>query len=100
MLLGFLRLSTRAAAFAAPLTPAEALQLVDDWLDLPCVVVVHPVRRHPALLRELLTAAGTAGNLVTDAHLAALTIENGAELMTCDADFARFPGLRWRDPLR
>lgn len=100
VLLGFLRLSTKAAAFVDPLTPEEALTVVDGWLGQPSVSVVHPGRRHPALLRELLEGVGTAGNLVTDAHLAALAIENGAELLSCDSDFARFPGLRWRDPLR
>jgi predicted nucleic acid-binding protein len=66
----------------------------------PSVTVVHPGRRHAAVLRELLAAVGTAGNLVTDAHLAALAIEHGAELCSCDADFSRFPGVRWLDPLR
>ena len=53
-----------------------------------------------ALARELLDAVGTAGNLTSDAHLAALAIEHGALLCSCDADFSRFPGLRWVDPLR
>lgn len=100
VLLAFVRLSTRATVFAAPLTAAEALDIVDGWLDQPCVTVVHPGRRHPAVLRELLAEVGTAGNLVTDAHLAALAVEHGAELCSCDADFSRFPGVRWLDPLR
>ncbi|MDA8067891.1 MAG: hypothetical protein M0T77_04670 [Actinomycetota bacterium] len=52
------------------------------------------------MLRELLAATGTGGNLVTDAHLAALAIKHGAELNSRDAGFSRFPGLQWRDPLR
>jgi hypothetical protein len=78
----------------------EALDLVDSWLDQPCATVVHPTNRHPAVLRDLLTQLGTAGNLVTDAHLAALAIEHGAELASADGDFARFGGVRWTHPLR
>lgn len=100
VLLAFLRLSTHSAVFAAPLTADESLDIVDAWLALPSVVVVQPGRRHAAVLRELLVAVGTAGNLVPDAHLAALAIEHGAELCSCDADFSRFPGVRWIDPLR
>ena len=100
VLLAFVRLSTRAAVFTDPLTPQQALDLVDEWLALPSVIVVHPGRRHAQVLRELLHDAGTAGNLVTDAHLAALAIEHGAELCSCDSDFSRFAGVRWVDPLR
>lgn len=98
--LGFVRLSTRGQIMAAPFSVEEALDVVDGWLDRPNVVVVHPTDRHSALLRELLSPLGSAGNLTTDAHLAALAIEHGAELCSCDADFSRFAGLRWRDPLR
>jgi toxin-antitoxin system PIN domain toxin len=100
VLLAFVRLSTRAAVFSNPLTAEQALDLVDEWLALPSVTVVHPGRRHAAILRELLSAVGTAGNLVTDGHLAALAVEHGAELCSGDADFSRFPGVRWVDPLR
>lgn len=100
VLLAFVRLSTRSAVFNAPLTSDQALDVVDGWLALPSVVVVQPGRRHASILRELLTAVGTAGNLVPDAHLAALAVEHGAELCSSDADFSRFPGVRWVDPLR
>lgn len=100
VLLGFVRLSTRAAVFSAPLTAEEAISVVDGWLALETVTVPTPGTRHSALLRELLSEAGTAGNLVSDAHLAALTIEHAGELYSCDADFSRFSGLRWIDPLR
>lgn len=100
VMLGFVRLTTRPQVMQAPLTADEALDIVDGWLACPNVVVVHPTDRHAAVLRELLGPLGTAGNLTTDAHLAALAIEHGAELCSCDADFSRFPGLRWRDPLR
>lgn len=98
--LAFVRLSTKAKVVAAPRSVDEALDVVDGWLARPNVVVVHPTDRHAAVLRELLAPLGSGGNLTTDAHLAALAIEHGAELVSCDADFSRFPGLRWRDPLR
>jgi hypothetical protein len=99
VLLGFVRLSTRPLIFAQPLEAGEALDIVDGWLDQPCVTVIHPTDRHSAVLRDLLSPLGTAGNLTTDAHLAALAIEHGALLCSCDADFSRFQGLRWIDPL-
>lgn len=100
VLLGFVRLSTNRRVFRRALTAEEAMDVVQEWLSLPVVVALAPGRRHAAILRELLVDAGTAGNLVSDAHLAALAIEHGAELCSCDTDFARFQGLRWVDPLR
>jgi len=99
VLLAFLRLGTNPRVFDTPLEPIEAFDLVDSWLAQPNVTVVHPTERHSALLRELLEPLGVAGNLVADAHLAALAIEHGAELCSADADFSRFPGLRWENPL-
>lgn len=98
--LAFVRLTTRAHLMTSPLAVDDALDIVDGWLARPNVVVVHPTDRHAAVLRELLAPFGGGGNLVSDAHLAALAIEHGAELISCDADFSRFSGLRWRDPLR
>jgi len=100
VLLAVLRLSTRPVVFEQPLAPEEALDLVDGWLARPNAVVVGPTARHAAVLRELLAPLGAAGNLVSDAHLAALAIEHGAELCSSDADFTRFSGVRWVDPLR
>lgn len=100
VLLGFLRLSTNPAIFVSPLAVEEALDILDGWLAQPPARVVHPTPRHASLLRELLEPLGAAGNLTGDAHLAALALEHGAELCSCDTDFARFEGLRWRDPLR
>lgn len=100
VVIGFLRLSTRASVFADPLTVAEALDVIDGWLEQPAVTLVHPTDRHATVLRELLSPLGTAGNLTGDAHLAALAIEHGAELCSTDADFSRFPGVRWVNPLR
>jgi toxin-antitoxin system PIN domain toxin len=100
VVVGFVRISTNPAIFAAPWDASDALDVVDAWLAQPCVTVVHPTDRHSAVLRELLTPLGAAGNLTTDAHLAALAIEHGATLYSCDNDFSRFQGLRWTDPLQ
>lgn len=99
VLLAFVRLVTNPRLFADPMSLGEALDLVDAWLAQPCATVLHPGDRHAMLLRQLLEPFGTAGNLTTDAHLAALAIEHGAELCSADADFSRFPGLRWTNPL-
>jgi uncharacterized protein len=99
VLIAFVRLGTNPRVFETPLALDAALDLVDSWLDQPCATVIHPTDRHSALLRELLGPLGTAGNLTTDAHLAALAIEHGAELCSADADFARFPMLRSVNPL-
>lgn len=76
-----------------------ALEVVAIWLRQKAVVVIHPGPRHLELLRLLLLPLGTAGNLTSDAHLAALAIEHGAELRSLDNDFTRFRGLKWRNPL-
>lgn len=98
-LLAFIRLSTHRAAFAAPLGVEQAIGFVEEWLGQPPATVVHPTRRHAAVLRDLLGPLGVGGNLTTDAHLAALAIEHGATLCSSDNDFSRFAGLRWVDPL-
>lgn len=99
-LLGFIRISTNPDAFANALSLPKAFEFVESWLGQPVTSVVHPTHRHAAMLRRLLEPVGTAANLTTDAHLAALAIEHGAELCSHDTDFARFEGLRWTDPLR
>jgi toxin-antitoxin system PIN domain toxin len=97
--LGFLRLSTHRQIAVHPLPVEEACAIVEDWLARPQVSPIHPGNRHGAILFDLLRAVGTGGNLTTDAHLAALAIEHQLELQTTDGDFAKFPGLRWRNPL-
>lgn len=99
VLLAFLRLSTSPRVFEAPLAPADAFDLLDGWLAQPSATVVHPTERHPAILRELLLPLGTAASLTSDAHLAALAIEHGAELCSSDSDFSRFARVRWSNPL-
>ena len=99
VLLAFVRLSTRSQLFARPLAPAEAFAVVEGWLAQPCALVLHPTERHLAVLRGLVEPLGTAGNITTDAHLAALAIEHGADVCSADSDFGRFRGLRWTNPL-
>jgi uncharacterized protein len=100
VVLAFLRLTTKATVFTAPLQASEALAIVNEWLSQPCASIVHPTERHLELLRGLITPLGTAGNLTADAHLAGLAIEYGAQLCSCDPDFSRFADLNWSDPLR
>lgn len=95
---GFVRLTTNPRIMRRPLTPARATAIVTAWLRRPNVTVPQPTRRHYDLLCELLDATGVGGNLVSDAHLAALAIEHGAELCSYDTDFARFPGVVWIRP--
>jgi len=99
VLSAFVRIATSPRVFLRPLTIEEASDRVGSWLDQPCVRVVHATAGHWALLQTLLKDAQARGNLVTDAHLAALAIENGCDLCSTDADFSRFPRLRWRNPL-
>jgi toxin-antitoxin system PIN domain toxin len=99
VILAFVRLTTKPAIFQKPLSPARAFGLMEEWLDQPSARIVQPGQRHFPILRDMLTPLGTAGNLTSDAHLAALAIEHNAQLCSCDNDFARFPGLRWKNPL-
>src|ERR1041385_984988 len=96
VVLAFLRLTTRPGLFPRPLTLEQAVSVLQLWLARPMAVMVEPTTRHLDVLHGLLAPLSTAGNLVTDAHLAALAIELGGELVSFDTDFARFPGLRWR----
>jgi toxin-antitoxin system PIN domain toxin len=97
-LLAFLRLSTRRGIFPNPLSVDDALRVVEHWLRHPQAQVVHPGEHHAQIIGRLLKSAGTAGNLTTDAHLAALAIEHGATILSFDRDFARFDGVRWAVP--
>lgn len=98
--LGFVRLMTHRAVLTTPLMPAKATDHARGWMLRPNVEPLEPGERHLDILDRLLRVVGAGGNLTTDAHLAALAIEHQAELCSNDADFARFPGLRWRNPLR
>ena len=99
VVLGFVRIATNPRILPKPLEPAQAFALVDEWLAQPNVVLIEPTERHWGIVKDLLEPLGAAGNLTTDAHLAALAIERGAKLCSTDRDFGRFPHLRWIDPL-
>jgi uncharacterized protein len=98
-LLAFLRVATNPRAFRSPLTMPLAWQQVASWLSAETVWTPEPTERHAEVLGNLLALPGMLGNLVPDAHLAALAIEHGLTLCSTDGDFARFPRLTWRDPL-
>jgi toxin-antitoxin system PIN domain toxin len=97
-LLAFVRLATRIDLFPAPLTVDASIDRVDAWLAAPTAVVVEPTSAHGRILRDLLRSVGVGGNLVNDAHLAALALEHRCEVVSYDNDFARFEGVVWEMP--
>ena len=98
---GFIRLIASPSVLSPPWDPAAAVRQVSLWLDYEHIVALNPGERHLEYLEQNLAIAGATGSLSTDAHIAALAMENGAELHTHNArDFQRFPGLLWRNPLR
>lgn len=99
-LLAFVRIVSNPRVLSEPRTVAQAWAQVEAWLDCPTVWIPDPTERHRAVVGPLLAQSGIRANLVPDAHLAALAIEHGLTLCSCDTDFARFPGLRWENPLR
>ena len=98
-LLAFLRIVTNPRFYSSAASTARAWQAVREWLASDNVWMPLPIERHAAILAELLSGAGVRANLVPDAHLAALAISHGLILCSADAGFARFPGLRWTNPL-
>ena len=92
--IAFLRLTTNHVVLKDPYPADEAMDVVDGWLERPNVVIVEPMARHMAILRGLLAVPGNAANRVNDAHIAALAVEYGAEIVSFDRDFGRFPGVR------
>lgn len=99
VLLGFVRITTGRSVLAEPVAVDEALDRMQEWLEQPNVRILHPTPRHAELLARFLRRIGTAGNLTTDAHLAALAVEHGCTLCTTDADFGRFPDISVKNPL-
>lgn len=97
---GFVRLMTHSRVLVNPMPVAVATDHVRSWIDQSNVVVITPGTRFANIFLRFLDATGTGGNLTTNAHLAALSVENQAELHSVDADFARFPGLKWKNPIR
>jgi uncharacterized protein len=97
-LLAFLRLVTNPRIFEHPEPIAEAWDQVMGWLACDTAWIPQPTERHPEQLARLIALPGVHGNLVPDAHLAALAMGHGLILCSTDGDFARFPGLRWLNP--
>ena len=96
----FIRISTNPRVFERPLSLDQSLSRVQSWLDQPCTRLVYPTERHWSVFRKMLVEGQAVANLVTDAHLAALATEHGCELISTDTDFSRFPGIKWRNPLK
>jgi toxin-antitoxin system PIN domain toxin len=99
-MLGFIQLVTNRRVFTTPLSVNEALEYVESWLAQPNTTIVVPTPRHWPLLAALLESTGVGANLTTDAHIAALAIEQGYTLYSNDTDFARFDNLRRENPLK
>ena len=97
--MAFLRIGTNPRILKDPFTTSEAIDRVQSWFAQPCVRLVSPTDRHWETLKELLAQSEATGDLVSDAHLAALALEHGCVLYSADSDFARFPKLRWKNPL-
>ena len=100
IIVGFMRVSTLPSVVTDPPDPQYAASIVESWLEIPHMSMIEPGPDHLKIVTELLAAAGRGGNLVPDAHIAALAIQHDAEVHTNDRDFSRFPGLRWSYPLR
>lgn len=98
VLSGFLRISTNPRVYSQPVSVDQALGEVERWLSTEVATTISEKPDHWRVLRDTLSETGTAGNLTTDAHLAALAITHDATLVSCDNDFARFSGLRWENP--
>ena len=97
--LGFVRITTSRQILESPLEVGTAVALVESWLAQPQTNLLAPTSRHWDIVSELLRVTGVGGNLTTDADIAAYAIEHGGTLYSNDGDFARFPGLRWKNPL-
>ncbi|NJK93509.1 MAG: type II toxin-antitoxin system VapC family toxin [Blastochloris sp.] len=99
VIMAFLRLSTSARILLQPLTVDESARCIESWFKRPQVRLIEPSHTHLSTFLQLIRKTGVAGNLTTDAHIAVLSLEYHAEIHSADADFARFPGIRWRNPL-
>jgi len=99
VMMGYVRVMTSRAVLLEPLAPVAALQDIRSWLERPQAQILVPGPRHLDVFTSLTESIGSAGRLTTDLHLATLAIENQAELHSNDADFGRFPGLNWHNPL-
>jgi uncharacterized protein len=95
----FIRIASHPRVLDEPITPAEAWSYAEDWLDAPATWIPQPGAAHRRILGELVVGHDLGANLIPDAALAALCVEHGLEMISADSDFARFPEIRWRNPL-
>ena len=100
VLSAFIRIGTNPRVFEHPLSLEQALTRIQSWFDLPCTRVIRPTEQHWTTFQQILNDGQAVANLVADAHIAALAIEHGCTLASTDADFARFPRLKWINPLK
>ena len=98
-LTAFIRIGTNTRLHRRPLTLKEAIERVQSWLEQPCVQLIDTTEQHWPLFQQMLRAGNASANLVSDAHLAALALEHNFVLHSTDADFARFRGLKWKNPI-
>ena len=96
---GFIRVATNPRLGGARVALADARRVVEGWLELPQTRTLTPSALHFTRVMDLMAAAMATGPVLSDAILAAYAIENRAQLFTNDGDFARFPGLDWKNPL-
>ena len=99
VLCAYIRIGTNPRVFEHPLSLNQAQNRVESWLNQPCTRIIRPTERHWTVFKQILTDGQAVANLVTDAHLAALAIEHDCKLASADSDFARFPKLKWINPL-
>ena len=99
VLSAFIRIGSNPRVFEHPLSLEQAIDRIQSWLDHPCTRVIRPTEHHWTIFQQMLTGGKASANLVSDARLAALAVEHGCELASTDSDFARFPKLKWVNPL-
>lgn len=99
VLTAFIRIGTNARLHQRPLTLKEATARVQSWFDQSCVRLIQPTDEHWRIFQQMLRSGNALGNLVSDAHLAALAVEHNCLLHSTDADFSRFKGLKWKNPI-
>jgi toxin-antitoxin system PIN domain toxin len=95
----FIRIGTNPRLHRRSMTLVEATVRVQSWLDQPCVRLIQPTENHWKIFQQMLRVGNATANLVSDAHLAALAVEHNCVLQSNDLDFARFRGLKWRNPI-
>ncbi len=100
VLSAFIRIGTNPRVFEYPLSLEQALVRIQGWFDQPCTRIIRPTEHHWTTFQQMLNDGQAVANLVTDAYVAALALEHGCTVASTDADFARFPKLKWINPLR